>query len=63
MPQMSPMWWTMLMMMFIMSFIMCMYIMYFNSNKYSTMTKKMVKKNLNWTWYFQYLIHAQVYYH
>nr|YP_010582899.1 ATP synthase F0 subunit 8 [Aguriahana juglandis]UGN61319.1 ATP synthase F0 subunit 8 [Aguriahana juglandis] len=50
MPQMSPMWWTMLMMMFIMSFIICMYIMYFNSNKYFTMTKKMVKKNLNWTW-------------
>nr|YP_010582912.1 ATP synthase F0 subunit 8 [Aguriahana triangularis]UGN61332.1 ATP synthase F0 subunit 8 [Aguriahana triangularis] len=50
MPQMSPMWWTMLMIMFISSFIMCLYLMYFNTTKFFKFNKKFTKKNLAWMW-------------
>nr|WRY72477.1 ATP synthase F0 subunit 8 [Aguriahana wutyshana] len=50
MPQMSPMWWTMLMIMFIGSYVICMYIMYFNSTSLFKTKKSMTKKNLNWVW-------------
>nr|UFK32239.1 ATP synthase F0 subunit 8 [Aguriahana digitata] len=50
MPQMSPMWWTILMMMFITSFLMCMYMMYFNAMNYFKSNKKLLKKNMTWKW-------------
>nr|YP_010582964.1 ATP synthase F0 subunit 8 [Vatana ogromna]UGN61410.1 ATP synthase F0 subunit 8 [Vatana ogromna] len=49
MPQMSPMWWTTLMFMFIISFMMYMNIMYFNYNKNIKKNKKELNK-LNWMW-------------
>nr|ATC73036.1 ATP synthase F0 subunit 8 [Graphocephala sp. EMHAU-2015-Zz052315] len=50
MPQMAPMWWTFLMIMFIMSMIMMMTNMYFNTlNK--LMKKKEINTNqMNWKW-------------
>nr|QZZ18370.1 ATP synthase F0 subunit 8 [Yangisunda tiani] len=50
MPQMSPMWWTFLMMMFIITMLMSMCMVYFNYNKYLEMKTSSKKMNLNWTW-------------
>nr|YP_010583107.1 ATP synthase F0 subunit 8 [Opamata lipcowa]UGN61553.1 ATP synthase F0 subunit 8 [Opamata lipcowa] len=50
MPQMSPMWWTSLMVMFITSIMICMYILYFNYTNKMTANKKYLHKNMNWTW-------------
>nr|UFK32226.1 ATP synthase F0 subunit 8 [Aguriahana sp. 1 BY-2021a] len=50
MPQMSPMWWTMLMIMFITSFIICMAVMYFNNSNFCKTKKSLTKKNLTWLW-------------
>nr|UGN61566.1 ATP synthase F0 subunit 8 [Paracyba sp.] len=50
MPQMSPMWWTTLMLMFIFSILVCMFMMYFNYTKKMSEKKKMTMNNLSWTW-------------
>nr|YP_010583068.1 ATP synthase F0 subunit 8 [Farynala dextra]UGN61514.1 ATP synthase F0 subunit 8 [Farynala dextra] len=50
MPQMSPMWWTSLMIMFIISIFVCMYIMYFNYSKNMSTKSKKEYKNMSWTW-------------
>nr|YP_010591418.1 ATP synthase F0 subunit 8 [Stethoconus japonicus]UFQ24458.1 ATP synthase F0 subunit 8 [Stethoconus japonicus] len=51
MPQMSPMWWTSLYMMFMMTMFMTMIILYFMLTEKVKTTKVSKKtKNLNWTW-------------
>nr|QFK69090.1 ATP synthase F0 subunit 8 [Phymatostetha punctata] len=49
MPQMAPLWWTSLFMMFILSYMMINVMMYFNMNH---VTKKIKIKfiNMNWKW-------------
>nr|YP_009654709.1 ATP synthase F0 subunit 8 [Brachymna tenuis]QCI09264.1 ATP synthase F0 subunit 8 [Brachymna tenuis] len=52
MPQMAPLWWETLYMMFIMSFMMVNIMMYFTI-KNDFKSKKKEKKmfiNMNWTW-------------
>nr|UPL65988.1 ATPase subunit 8 [Isometopus sp.] len=52
MPQMAPMWWTMLFMSFIIMFMLYNTLMYFY-NIYETKTKTTTKsstKNMNWKW-------------
>nr|YP_009733511.1 ATP synthase F0 subunit 8 [Krisna concava]QHV34349.1 ATP synthase F0 subunit 8 [Krisna concava] len=49
MPQMSPMWWMTLMLIFNLNFYLMMSIMYFNKkNHFKTMKKKSM--NMNWKW-------------
>nr|YP_010582873.1 ATP synthase F0 subunit 8 [Uzeldikra longiprocessa]UGN61293.1 ATP synthase F0 subunit 8 [Uzeldikra longiprocessa] len=50
MPQMSPMWWTSLMMMFILMFIMCLTMMYFSTDYKMKIKKKMKIMKINWKW-------------
>nr|QZZ18318.1 ATP synthase F0 subunit 8 [Eurhadina jarrayi] len=50
MPQMAPMWWTLLMMMFLLSMTVCMNITYFNMNKCLSNSSKKIKTNFNWKW-------------
>nr|QUI77261.1 ATP synthase F0 subunit 8 [Mitjaevia shibingensis] len=50
MPQMSPMWWTTLMVMFIIIFLILMTNMYFNLNNKLTMKVMLLKKNMSWKW-------------
>nr|YP_009485646.1 ATP synthase F0 subunit 8 [Velinus nodipes]AVZ00782.1 ATP synthase F0 subunit 8 [Velinus nodipes] len=52
MPQMAPIWWTTLFILFNMSFLMMITIMYFQKTPEPIMDKKMIKsiKNLNWKW-------------
>nr|YP_010349775.1 ATP synthase F0 subunit 8 [Cassianeura cassiae]UOH96517.1 ATP synthase F0 subunit 8 [Cassianeura cassiae] len=50
MPQMSPMWWTSLMLMFILMLMIMMMMIYFNLN--IKMNKKIMisSKKINWQW-------------
>nr|QKY60290.1 ATP synthase F0 subunit 8 [Eupteryx minuscula]WRY72399.1 ATP synthase F0 subunit 8 [Eupteryx sp.] len=50
MPQMSPMWWMSLMMMFIITMMICINMNYFNYNKMLKMKKIGYKKMMNWMW-------------
>nr|QHB74168.1 ATP synthase F0 subunit 8 [Bolanusoides shaanxiensis] len=50
MPQMSPMWWTMLMLMFNITLISSMAITYFNYKKLMMKNSLKLKKKMNWTW-------------
>nr|WNK74772.1 ATP synthase F0 subunit 8 [Thaia sp. 1 NZ-2023b] len=50
MPQMSPMWWTTMMIMFIMLMIIMMTMLYFNFQKKIMMNFKMNFKKMNWKW-------------
>nr|QDI94079.1 ATP synthase F0 subunit 8 [Leucophoroptera quadrimaculata] len=53
MPQMSPMWWSTLFIMFITTYMLVMVLMYFfNMYKLKTYKKKLNKKhnNINWKW-------------
>nr|YP_008963276.1 ATP synthase F0 subunit 8 [Apolygus lucorum]ADZ52278.1 ATP synthase F0 subunit 8 [Apolygus lucorum]ANT45815.1 ATP synthase F0 subunit 8 [Apolygus lucorum] len=52
MPQMAPIWWTMLFMTFIMAYMLYMIIMYFFITYKIEVNKNTVKKmkNMNWTW-------------
>nr|QKV48761.1 ATP synthase F0 subunit 8 [Parathailocyba orla] len=50
MPQMSNMWWTMLMMTFIITFMMAMFMVYFNYMKLLTKNTDKKTKNMNWLW-------------
>nr|YP_010583055.1 ATP synthase F0 subunit 8 [Eurhadina exclamationis]UGN61501.1 ATP synthase F0 subunit 8 [Eurhadina exclamationis] len=48
MPQMAPIWWTMLSMMFLLSMMMSMQMLYFNYNKF--FKKKNLKNKINYYW-------------
>nr|YP_002727939.1 ATP synthase F0 subunit 8 [Orius niger]ABZ02076.1 ATP synthase F0 subunit 8 [Orius niger] len=51
MPQMAPMWWLSLYIMFILSFFMIMICMYYVFNKtISVKTSSSKKKMINWKW-------------
>nr|AHN95689.1 ATP synthase F0 subunit 8 [Trigonotylus caelestialium] len=52
MPQMAPMWWTTLFMLFIITYIMNMILMYFYTEYFitKTSTKKISNKNITWKW-------------
>nr|YP_010583003.1 ATP synthase F0 subunit 8 [Yangisunda tiani]UGN61449.1 ATP synthase F0 subunit 8 [Yangisunda tiani] len=50
MPQMSPMWWTLLMLMFIFTLLMTMKVLYFNYMKMIKMKKSVKKNYFNWSW-------------
>nr|UGN61371.1 ATP synthase F0 subunit 8 [Typhlocybinae gen. 1 sp. 2 BY-2021a] len=50
MPQMAPIWWMTLMVTFLLSMLMCMWIMYFNKNIKMNTYNKLKKKNMNWSW-------------
>nr|UFK32252.1 ATP synthase F0 subunit 8 [Eurhadina acapitata] len=50
MPQMAPMWWTLLMTTFLLSMMICMNITYFNMNKTLKNSKKKIKTNFSWMW-------------
>nr|QUI77249.1 ATP synthase F0 subunit 8 [Empoascanara gracilis] len=50
MPQMSPMWWTNLMMILMMTLIMMMVIMYFNFNIKMKIEENPLLKKMNWKW-------------
>nr|YP_010374269.1 ATP synthase F0 subunit 8 [Deroploa parva]QVD38891.1 ATP synthase F0 subunit 8 [Deroploa parva] len=52
MPQMAPMWWEILFVCFILSFLMVNVIIYFNMNMKINMNKNMKKSftNMNWMW-------------
>nr|AKP94523.1 ATP synthase F0 subunit 8 [Macracanthopsis nodipes] len=52
MPQMAPMWWTMLFISFNISFLMMMTIIYFQTDLGPKLSKKLTSKtnNLNWKW-------------
>nr|YP_010582977.1 ATP synthase F0 subunit 8 [Warodia hoso]UGN61423.1 ATP synthase F0 subunit 8 [Warodia hoso]WRY72451.1 ATP synthase F0 subunit 8 [Warodia biguttata] len=50
MPQMSPMWWLTMMIVFSITLMMCMQMLYFNNTKKLTETKKEKSKNMNWMW-------------
>nr|YP_010035023.1 ATP synthase F0 subunit 8 [Parazyginella tiani]QOX09867.1 ATP synthase F0 subunit 8 [Parazyginella tiani] len=47
---MSPMWWTTLMMIFIITLLMSMNILYFNYSKSINKKVKSTSKMHNWTW-------------
>nr|YP_009512140.1 ATP synthase F0 subunit 8 [Phymatostetha huangshanensis (nomen nudum)]AXI98509.1 ATP synthase F0 subunit 8 [Phymatostetha huangshanensis (nomen nudum)] len=49
MPQMAPLWWTSLFMMFILSYSMINMMMYFNMS-HTTKKIKMKFINMNWKW-------------
>nr|WRY72490.1 ATP synthase F0 subunit 8 [Yangida basnetti] len=50
MPQMSPMWWTMMMMIFLISMLMAMSLVYFSYKKLIKKDMKMKKTSFNWLW-------------
>nr|AGO28133.1 ATP synthase F0 subunit 8 [Sphedanolestes impressicollis] len=50
MPQMAPIWWTTLFIMFNMSFIIMMTLMYFQSEMKPIMKKQITKKTMNYNW-------------
>nr|UFK32278.1 ATP synthase F0 subunit 8 [Eurhadina fusca] len=50
MPQMAPMWWTFLMLIYLSTMIMCMQALYFNSNKKFNKLSTKNMKNYNWMW-------------
>nr|WRY72412.1 ATP synthase F0 subunit 8 [Eurhadina rubra] len=50
MPQMAPMWWTFLMMTFLLSMFLCMNMLYFNYNKMFMNNFKKKNNNLIWKW-------------
>nr|YP_010363528.1 ATP synthase F0 subunit 8 [Atkinsoniella uniguttata]UNZ12629.1 ATP synthase F0 subunit 8 [Atkinsoniella uniguttata] len=50
MPQMAPMWWTFLMITFLMSFSLMMSLLYFNILSKSMMVKKTKINQMNWKW-------------
>nr|YP_010952934.1 ATP synthase F0 subunit 8 [Empoascanara alami]YP_010952973.1 ATP synthase F0 subunit 8 [Empoascanara hongkongica]QJT42832.1 ATP synthase F0 subunit 8 [Empoascanara dwalata]WMQ52377.1 ATP synthase F0 subunit 8 [Empoascanara alami]WMQ52416.1 ATP synthase F0 subunit 8 [Empoascanara hongkongica] len=50
MPQMSPMWWTFLMIMFILSFIMIMSMLYFDYKKKIDFKINLNLTKMNWKW-------------
>nr|YP_010373775.1 ATPase subunit 8 [Malcus setosus]UPI55276.1 ATPase subunit 8 [Malcus setosus] len=50
MPQMSPMWWDILYLNFIILFMMINMINYWTKNKISKQNYKMNNKNMNWPW-------------
>nr|YP_010540349.1 ATP synthase F0 subunit 8 [Singapora shinshana]UYF20491.1 ATP synthase F0 subunit 8 [Singapora shinshana] len=50
MPQMSPMWWTTMMMMFLISFMLVMSILYFNCMNLMNKDIQIKSKKLNWKW-------------
>nr|YP_010952908.1 ATP synthase F0 subunit 8 [Empoascanara defecta]WMQ52351.1 ATP synthase F0 subunit 8 [Empoascanara defecta] len=50
MPQMSPMWWTFLMIMFLMSFIALMTMMYFEFSKEIKYKTNLNFKKMIWKW-------------
>nr|AIW65040.1 ATP synthase F0 subunit 8 [Notonectidae sp. MT-2014] len=52
MPQMSPMWWTMLMIMFLMTFFMFNMMIYFMKMEEGTKEEniKIHTKSMNWKW-------------
>nr|YP_010736887.1 ATP synthase F0 subunit 8 [Pedionis sagittata]WEP24761.1 ATP synthase F0 subunit 8 [Pedionis sagittata] len=50
MPQMSPMWWFSLQMMFSMSFIITMMMLYFDTNKKTYMKKIKYFNKMKWMW-------------
>nr|ATC73049.1 ATP synthase F0 subunit 8 [Cuerna sp. EMHAU-2015-Zz052311] len=50
MPQMAPIWWTLMMILFIFTLFMMMTLIYFNNmNKYTKM-KKIFTSQMNWKW-------------
>nr|QDI94040.1 ATP synthase F0 subunit 8 [Tuxedo sp. ph57] len=52
MPQMSPMWWSLLFMLFVSTYMLMMMIMY-TYNTYEISNHKMsssINKNINWKW-------------
>nr|YP_010414444.1 ATP synthase F0 subunit 8 [Kusala populi]URW11944.1 ATP synthase F0 subunit 8 [Kusala populi] len=50
MPQMSPLWWTTLMITFIILFILMMTILYFNINNKMSKMIKLTETKINWKW-------------
>nr|ATC73072.1 ATP synthase F0 subunit 8 [Cicadellinae sp. EMHAU-2015-Zz060410]QUO99351.1 ATP synthase F0 subunit 8 [Atkinsoniella grahami] len=50
MPQMAPMWWTSLMILFIMTLLLMMNIIYFNMLSKSTKNNQIFIKQMNWKW-------------
>nr|UGK73246.1 ATP synthase F0 subunit 8 [Atkinsoniella heiyuana] len=50
MPQMAPMWWTLLMILFMMSMIMMMTSMYFNTLNKLMEKKEIYTSQMNWKW-------------
>nr|YP_010310390.1 ATP synthase F0 subunit 8 [Melanacanthus marginatus]UMY75925.1 ATP synthase F0 subunit 8 [Melanacanthus marginatus] len=53
MPQMAPLWWEILFILFIMSFIFMNTIIYYNKNLKSiksVQSNKLLNKELNWKW-------------
>nr|YP_010349788.1 ATP synthase F0 subunit 8 [Cassianeura bimaculata]UOH96530.1 ATP synthase F0 subunit 8 [Cassianeura bimaculata] len=50
MPQMSPMWWTSMMLMFILMFLLVMMIIYFNLIVKITSKIDFSVKKMNWQW-------------
>nr|YP_010415460.1 ATP synthase F0 subunit 8 [Ziczacella heptapotamica]USC52160.1 ATP synthase F0 subunit 8 [Ziczacella heptapotamica] len=50
MPQMSPMWWTSLMLCFIIMLIILMTILYFNLNNKMESNINLMTNKINWKW-------------
>nr|YP_010952895.1 ATP synthase F0 subunit 8 [Empoascanara quarta]WMQ52338.1 ATP synthase F0 subunit 8 [Empoascanara quarta] len=50
MPQMSPMWWTTLMMLFTFLFVLLMVMMYFELKKSVHFKTKLNFQKMNWKW-------------
>nr|ASM41873.1 ATP synthase F0 subunit 8 [Scaphoideus nigrivalveus] len=50
MPQMAPMWWTIILLSTMLTLMMTIIINYFNYNKIIKSNYKMKFKVLNWTW-------------
>nr|YP_010952947.1 ATP synthase F0 subunit 8 [Empoascanara circumscripta]WMQ52390.1 ATP synthase F0 subunit 8 [Empoascanara circumscripta] len=50
MPQMSPMWWTFMMMLFILCFMLMMTIMYFEFKMKINYNTKLNYKMMKWKW-------------
>nr|YP_010363554.1 ATP synthase F0 subunit 8 [Atkinsoniella wui]UNZ12655.1 ATP synthase F0 subunit 8 [Atkinsoniella wui] len=50
MPQMAPMWWTSLMLTFMLSFLLMMSLLYFNTMSNSMMMKQNKTVQMNWKW-------------
>nr|YP_010610840.1 ATP synthase F0 subunit 8 [Erragonalia choui]WAP91661.1 ATP synthase F0 subunit 8 [Erragonalia choui] len=50
MPQMSPMWWTLMMLLFIFSMFLLMSLMYFNFLNKSMLKNKKNIHEMNWKW-------------
>nr|YP_010363489.1 ATP synthase F0 subunit 8 [Atkinsoniella thalia]UNZ12590.1 ATP synthase F0 subunit 8 [Atkinsoniella thalia] len=50
MPQMAPMWWTFLMITFLLSFSVMMSLLYFSMMSKSMTMKKTITSQMNWKW-------------